>query len=113
MPTLRQRISAFFSPNLTPSPSPKGEGSGSPAPVIPESMVSKFQVERNRGSVIKDCRMMYDSDPRVEKMHRDYARDLLRNGFIIKTEDEAAKIVAGNLEKRLNINQRLEDLLGL
>jgi len=113
MATLRQRISAFFSPP-SPQPSPEGRGGGSrPAPVIPESVASKFQVERNRTSVIKDCRNMYDADPRVEKMHRDYARDLLRNGFIIKTKDEAAKTVAGNLQKRLNLNQRLEDWLRL
>jgi hypothetical protein len=87
--------------------------SDSPAPVIPESMISKFQVERSRNAAIKDCRNMYDADPRVEKMHRDYARDLLRNGFLIQTKDAAAKQIADDLQERLHLNQKLEDWLRL
>lgn len=111
MPTLRQRIQAFFNPNLTPNPSPLGEGSI--APVIPEANLDRFQLERSRQAVVKDCRAMYDADPRVEKMHRDYARDLLRNGFIVQTKDETAKQIANSLQKRLNLNQKLEDWLRL
>jgi hypothetical protein len=81
----------------------------SPAPVIPESMIDKFSVEMSRAAVIKDCRTMYDSDPRVEKMHRDYARDLVRNGFIVKTTDQRAKEIADALQERLGLNQKLED----
>jgi hypothetical protein len=111
MPTLKQRVQAFFNPNLTPSPSTSGDGS--PAPVIPESVMSKFQVEHSRQAVVKDCRKMYDADPRVEKMHRDYARDLLRNGFIIQSKDTTAKQIADDLQKRLKLNQKLEDWLRL
>lgn len=75
--------------------------------------MDRFQVEQSRNAVIKDCRAMYDADPRVEKMHRDYARDLLRNGFIVQTKDEAAKQIADNLQKRLKLNQKLEDWLRL
>ena len=113
MATLKQRISAFLNPALTPSPSPDGRGE-QPAPVVNEdSLVARFQVERSRMATIKDCRAMYDGDPRVEKMHRDYARDLLRNGFLIQTKDEQAKQIADALQKRLNLNQRLEDWLRL
>lgn len=111
MPSIRQRIAAFFNPNLTPGPSPEGEGS--PAPVIPESVMSKFQVEQSRAAVVKDCRKMYDEDPRVEKMHRNYARDLLRNGFLVKTDNALAMEAATALQKRLNLNQRLEDWIRL
>ncbi len=108
MPSLKQRIDAFFNPApATPAVSV------SPAPVIPESLMNKFQVEQSRAAVVKDCRAMYDGDPRVEKMHRDYARDLLRNGFIIKTNDGTAKQIADSLQKRLTLNQRLEDWLRL
>jgi hypothetical protein len=117
MPTLMQRINAFFNPasaSASTSPTaPLSASGGGPAPVIPESVMSKFQVEHTRAAVIKDCRAMYDGDPRVEKMHRDYARDLLRNGFIIKTEDKAAAEVASDLQRRLSLNQRLEDWLRL
>jgi hypothetical protein len=110
-PTLRQRVNAFFNPDLTPNPSPKGEGSI--APVIAESVMSRFQVENSRAAVVKDCRSMYDGDPRVKKMHKDYARDLLRNGFIIQTKNAPAMQIATDLQTRLNLNQRLEDWLRL
>jgi hypothetical protein len=112
MASLRDRVNAFFNPP-SPQPSPDGRGSGAPAAVIPDGMMDQFRVERSRKAVIKDCREMYEGDPRVEKMHRDYARDLLRNGFIIQTEDAAAKAVAVDLQKRLSLNQRLEDWLRL
>ncbi|HZM24614.1 MAG TPA: hypothetical protein VFC02_22895 [Anaerolineales bacterium] len=111
MPTLIQRIQAFFNPASPQSVS--GGGAGLPAPVIPESEMTKFQVERSRQAVVKDCRNMYDADPRVGKMHRDYARDLLRNGFLVQTKDETAKKVADDLQERLSLNQRLEDWLRL
>jgi hypothetical protein len=109
MPSFMQRVAAFFNP---PAAAPSSEGSVT-APVIPESLATKFQVERSRTASVKDCRTMYDADPRVEKMHRDYARDLLRNGFIIKTKDQAALDIANSLQSRLNLNQRLEDWLRL
>lgn len=111
-PSLRARINAFFNPNLTPNPSPKGEGNV--APVIPESdLISRFQVENSRAAVVKDCRAMYEGDPRIKKMHKDYARDLLRNGFILQSKDERAMQVAKDLQKRLKLNQKLEDWLRL
>lgn len=111
MPSLRDRIKAFFNPSAS---QPSLEGSaGDIAPVIPETLMSKFQVEHHRAAAVKDCRNMYDGDPRVEKMHRDYARDLLRNGFLIQTKDTAAKQIADDLQKRLKLNQRLEDWLRL
>lgn len=110
-PSIRDRINAFLNPALATNSSTNG--GGDTAAVIPESVMTKFQVEHSRNAVIKDCRSMYDGDPRVEKMHRDYARDLLRNGFFIKTEDAAAKQIADELQKRLVLNQRLEDWLRL
>ena len=116
MTTLIDRIRAFFSPT-TPSPALplKGEGveGGGIAPVIVEDVYSRFKVERDRASVVKDAREMYDDDPRVEKMHRDYARDLLRKGFVLKTSDPRVKEIIGNMQTRLDLNQRLEDWLRL
>lgn len=112
MPTLKQRFQAFFNPASS-TPTAPLSASGSPAPVIPESEMSKFQVEHTRQAVVKDCRMMYKADPRIQKMHRDYARDLLRNGFLIRTKDTTAKQIADDLQKRLKLNQKLEDWLRL
>lgn len=111
MPSLLDRFKAFVNPTplRSASASPQDGGTGSPAPVIPETMMSRFQVEQARSAVIKDCRAMYDADPRIEKMHRDYARDLVKNGFIIQTSDEQATQIAKDLQKRLKLNQKLED----
>lgn len=110
MATLRDRIKAFFNPQQPIA----DEGTSAPAPVLTEGIgVSQFRVERDRASVVKDCRTMYDGDPRVEKMHRDYSRDLLRNGFFVKTEDEKANQVATDLQTKLDLNQRMEDWLRL
>lgn len=118
MPTLTDRFKAFMNPTPSPSlPSPNGraqfgEGS-SPAAVITEDVYSRFKVERDRNSVIKDCRGMYDNDPRVEKMHRMYARDLLRGGFVVKTDNTEAGEIVTALQERLSLNQSLEDWLRL
>lgn len=108
MATLRDRIKAFMNPQAG------GSIAEEPiAPVIPETLAERFQVEASRTAVVKDCRTMYSGDPRVEKMHRDYARDLVRNGFIVKTDDAQAKEIANGLQERLGLNQRLEDWLRL
>lgn len=112
MPTLSDRFKAFMNPAQTLTlPSP--DGRGSPAAVITEDVYSRFKVERDRNSIIKDCRGMYDDDPRVEKMHRMYARDLLRGGFVLKTDNEQASEIIEAMQERLTLNQSLEDWLRL
>ena len=117
MPTLSDRFKAFMNPSSSPSlPSPNGRaqfGEGSPAAVITEDVYTRFKVERDRVSVIKDCRGMYEDDPRVQKMHRMYARDLIRGGFIVKTDDEQAGEIVEKMQERLTLNQSLEDWLRL
>ena len=108
MATLRDRIQAFMKPSTSTAQADAGV-----APVIVEDAYSRFKVERDRVSVVKDARSMYDEDPRVERMHRDYARDLLRKGFVIKTSDPRVKAIVSNMQTRLNLNQRLEDWLRL
>jgi hypothetical protein len=56
---------------------------------------------------------MYDTDTRVKKAHRFYARDIVRAGFIVKTDNEEAKRIAASLQKRLKMNQLLEDAVRL
>ncbi len=69
----------------------------------------KLKADRERIAIIKTCRLMYAADPRVKKAHRFYARDIVRAGFIVKTKDEQAKQIAAELQKRLSMNQLLED----
>lgn len=106
MPTLSDRFKAFMNPKAAPP-------SETPAPVIIEDPFARFKVERDRNAVIKDCRAMYDNDPRVEKMHRMYARDLLRGGFFVKTENKRAADIVAAMQERLELNQNLEDWLRL
>jgi len=113
MPTIVDRVKAFMNPSPTsPQPSPIGRGSDV-APVITEDVYSRFKVERDRNSVIKDCRGMYDGDPRVEKMHRRFPQDLMRGGYFIRTKNADAFLVAGLLQTRLSLNQKLENWLRL
>jgi hypothetical protein len=115
MPTLSDRFKAFMNPNAEVA-SPSGSAlatTSSPAAVITEDVYSRFKVERDRNSVIKDCREMYENDPRVQKMHRMYARDLLRGGFVLKTDNEQASEIIEAMQERLTLNQSLEDWLRL
>ena len=111
MPTLADRVKAFMNPAEVASPS--ALATTSTAPVITEDVYSRFKVERDRNSVIKDCREMYDGDPRVEKMHRRFPQDLMRGGYLVKTNNMDAFLVAGLLQARLKMNQRLENWLRL
>jgi hypothetical protein len=83
---------------------------------IPSSAVvqmERFQAETGRLRVIQLCRKMYKTDPRVERMHRTLARDMVKGGFVVKTRHEAARKVALELQKRLGLNQKCEDTVRL
>jgi hypothetical protein len=68
-----------------------------------------LKADRERMAIVKTCNLMYDTDTRVKKAHRFYARDIVRAGFLLKTKDEGAKSIADALQKRLDLNQLLED----
>jgi hypothetical protein len=112
MPTLAARINAFINPTVN-APAGDTVATTSTAPVITEDIYSRFKVEADRKTVIKDCRAMYDGDPRVEKMHRRLAQDLMRGGFFVKTKNADALLIAGLLQTRLKLNQKMEDWLRL
>lgn len=104
MATLLQRIMNVFQPSaeaVTTQADPRVES------VTAE--YEKLKADRDRMAIIKTCRTMYDTDTRVRKAHRFYARDIVRAGFIVKTKDATAKQIAADLQKRLNMNQVLED----
>jgi hypothetical protein len=113
MPTLSDRFKAFMNPNAEVASPGALATTPSPAAVITEDVYSRFKVERDRASVIKDCRDMYGDDPRVQKMHRMYARDLLRGGFVLKTDNEQASEIIKAMQERLQLNQSLEDWMRL
>ena len=107
MPSLRQRIDAFFKP-------PSAETTA--APTAQQSIVGEYEklkADRERLAKIKTCRLMYDTDPRVRKALKMYATDVVKAGFIVKTEDEQAKQIATNLQKRIGLNKKLQDVVRL
>ena len=83
-----------------------------PAPQLSEGQVDLYErlkADRERIAIIKTCCAMYDTDSRVKKSHRFYARDIVRAGFLVKTKNMEAKTIADALQTRLELNQLLED----
>ncbi len=107
MATLLSRIAGFFSRKTSQSALPVGDVVRSD--VNTTVNLEKMQNDRERVAIIKTCRAMYKGDPRVEKMHRVMARDLVRGGFIVKTNHSQAKQSALDLQLRLGLNQVCED----
>lgn len=106
MPTIRDRVKAFMNPLLA----GKVEDTATSAPSIEgDDIHERLKADRERNAVVKTCITMYETDTRVKKAHRFYARDIVRAGFLVKTEDAEAKAVADALQIRLDLNQVLED----
>jgi hypothetical protein len=109
MPTLKQRIQAFFNPPLAQSATDERRSdTGAPA-VYAVDLYEKLKADRERAAVVKTCIEMYETDSRVKKSHRFESRAIVRGGFFVKTDDNAAKRVAEALQTRLGLNQLLED----
>lgn len=111
MATLMDRINAFLNAGkeLTGTTSPAGAASLDGGNDIWEAL----KADRERTAIVKTCREMYKADSRVEKAHRFYARDIVRAGYVVKTKDAEAKRIADELQKRLDLNQVLEDVVRL
>lgn len=74
---------------------------------------AKLKADSDRLSVIRTCRVMYDTDSRVKKALRTYARDLVRSGFFIKTENKEAMAIANAMQKRLKLSRKIQDMVKL
>jgi len=77
------------------------------------AIYERMKSEQDRVVVVKLCRQMYKTDPRVSKALRTYARDLVRSGFFVKTDNARASETALALQRRLNLNQKMEDAVRL
>src|SRR6185436_13934060 len=108
MPSLRDRVAAFFNP--------AGGADTTAAPAAQQSVVAEYQklkADRDRIAIIKTCRQMYATDPRVKKALKMYSTDLVKAGFIVKTKDEQAKQIATDLQTRIGLNKKLQDVVRL
>lgn len=82
-------------------------------PATPTDISARFRQESDRRSLVLACKEMYKLDPRVKKMHRVLARDLVRGGFMVKTTNKPAAEVASQLQSRLGLHQKCEDWVRL
>lgn len=109
MPSLKQRIQAFFNPvsaeTTAVQPTPAQQS------VVAE--YEKLKADRDRLAIIKTCRTMYAQDPRVKKALKMYATDTVKAGFLIRTKDEEAKKIAMDLQTRIGLNKKLQDVVRL
>lgn len=115
MATLRDRINAFISPPVMLGGTTAGE-SGSIAATGADASIAyyeKLRADRERLAIIKTCRQMYDTDPRVKKALRTYATDVVRSGYFVKTKDLQALEIAEALQERLGLNKKLQDVTRL
>ncbi len=112
MASLKERINAFFNP-----PAASGETTAevktSASGDASIAVYEKMKADRDRVSIIKTCRIMYETDPRVKKALRTYATDVVRSGYFVKTEDKQALEIAQALQKRLGLNKKLQDVTRL
>jgi len=104
---LLQRIKNVFIPQKDVQTTQSDTSTKGTDAVIAE--YEKLKADRDRISKIKTCRLMYDSDSRIEKAHRVYSQDIVKAGFLVVTKDERAKQIAVDLQKRIDMNQLLED----
>jgi len=107
MASLRDRINAFFNP-------PPVETTIAPA--AQQSVVAEYEklkADRDRLAIIKTCRLMYATDPRVKKALKMYSTDVVKAGFIVRTKDERAKQIANEMQTRIGLNKKLQDVVRL
>lgn len=112
---LRDRINDLFRRSAPAQETTTTTLTGAPRSdsAAPEGMYHKFKAETERRKIVEACRLMYKTDPRIKKMHRQLSRDIIKNGFVIRTKNEQALAIATDLQKRLALSARLDDYVRL
>lgn len=113
MVSLRDRVNAFMNPTSAAKAETTAvvkQTSNADASV---AVYEKMKSDRDRTAIIKTCRVMYETDPRVRKALRTYATDVVRSGYFVKTKDKQALEIAQALQKRLGLNKKLQDVTRL
>lgn len=88
-----------------------------PVPPRPTAELRRFQVERDRRSVIELSRKMVDEDPRADGVIKALARDACRGGFQVKVKrgpgSARAQQIANDLIERLGLEELIADWVKL
>lgn len=111
MTSLRDRITAFLNPPAKPVTTAEEKPVSSAEAGV--AFAEQLRADQERLAVIKTCRRMYKTDPRVKKALRTYATDLVRAGFFVKTGDEQAREIIQAMQVRLGLNKKLQDVVRL
>jgi len=105
---LIDRFQALFTPReLAEKPATKMQ-----PPAQPFNLLKKFEIERDRKSMITDCRQMYQEDPRARGVINTLVRDAVKGGFELTIEGaraNEAQTIADELIARLRMDARLDD----
>jgi len=85
-------------------------------PPRPSALLQLFSAERDRRSIVNDCRLMYDEDPRAKGVIGTLARDAVKGGFELRVEGKRAKeakSIADDLLNRVSFWTRIDDWVRL
>lgn len=107
-----QRISRLFKPEVPQTTTREFH------PVKPVTLRDLFGVETSRHELVKRCREMYRTDPRVKGSVTTLARDIVRDGFSFEVQGDdpqsaKAAEIAQALIKRIKLESRLSDWIKL
>ena len=107
MPTLIDRFQNLFRPRaeqVAPVTNPL-------PPARPSALGKLLATERDRRSVVADCRAMYEQDPRAHGVIATLASDAVRGGFDLVVEGpraEEAKRIAEEMLERVDFWKQIE-----
>jgi hypothetical protein len=111
MASLRDRINAFMNPPAAVETTAISQQRSSASETV--SVYERLKADTERQAIIKTCRLMYKTDPRVKKALRVYATDLVRAGFFVKTANTQALEISQALINRLGLAKKLQDVTRL
>ncbi len=84
-----------------------------PTPARLMDSIEMFRAERDRAGVVAACRDMYRTDARVKRIIGTLARDAVRGGFTIQSDDTRAMQVATDMVQRVRLTDRIDDWIRL
>ena len=109
---LRDRINQIFQPRAPAVTTAQTTATATRGQTAPD-LAQTFGAETERLRILDTCQRMYKADPRIKKMHRQLGRDVVKGGYIIRTQDQRALDVARAMQERLKLNSLLDDYVRL
>jgi hypothetical protein len=87
--------------------------SASETPLPPRNLAASLgalMVQKDRTSIVKSCRDLYKTDPRVRRILKTVSADVVKGGYTVKCKNNPeAEAIANDQEKRLKLTSKLDD----